>query len=211
MLKSELIGLLEGVEDTGTVDELLQGTDLFKGASSLDVFKGKLESDKEFASLLDGIKDKHFNKALETWKANNLDKIVQAKMLENNPQLSPAELKIQELEKKFADMEKAKAKAEMIAEFKDKFNDKKIPTDIMNFLLAEDKDVIEANITVFENSMQKYIDAKVEERVKGGSYVPPAGKGQGAGVTKAQFDKFNYTQRIELLNVNPELYHELSK
>lgn len=203
--------MLNDIADDSAIDEVLQGTDLFKNGSNLEVFKSKIDTDKEFKSYLDSLKDSHLSKGIETWKSNNLEKLIQAEMLKKNPELTPAELKIAELEKKFEEMEKAKNRAEMVAGFKDKFVEKNIPTDLMNFLLDDDKDIVEANITLFENSMKRYIDSEVQKLVRAGAYVPPKANAGTQTITKEQFNKFGYFERLKLSEDNPTLYAELLK
>lgn len=208
MLKSELLKLIENIEDEGSIDEVLTQSDFAKSLTSLDSFKKLVSENSDFKSYLDSEKDKHYSKALETWKTNNLGKLVEAELLKHNPKLTPEQLKIQELEKKFADMEKAKARAEMVAKFKDVLTEKKIPSKMVDFLLADDEDVTNANITLFEESMKSFIDEGVKVRLGGSSYTPPAG-GQPTGITKEQFSKMGYKERVELMNSDPETYQNL--
>lgn len=208
MLKRELLKLIENIEEEGSIDEVLTQSDFAKSLTSLDSFKKLVSENSDFKSYLDSEKDKHYSKALETWKTNNLGKLVEAELLKHNPKLSPEQLKIQELEKKFADMEKAKARAEMNAKFKDVLGEKKIPSKMIEFLLADDEDVTNANITLFEESMKSYIDEGVKVRLGESNYTPPQG-GQPTGVTKEQFSKMGYKERVELKTNDPETYHNL--
>ena len=84
MNKTELLKLIENIGDEDSVDETLSQSDFAKsltsGSLTLNAFKDKL-TDPEFKSFLDSTKDTHFNTALETWKANNLQKIIDAEML----------------------------------------------------------------------------------------------------------------------------------
>ena len=73
MKKKDLLELLVDIEEDGIVDEILQGTDLYKSRLSLDSFKDLVATDKEFKSFLDSEKDKHADKVLKTFKANNLE------------------------------------------------------------------------------------------------------------------------------------------
>ena len=157
MNKRELLELISNLNDDDKIDEIVGSAEGLKG-------------------YMDSIKDKHYSKALETWKANNLNKLVEAEMLKRNPKLTPEQIKIQELEKKFADMEKAKAKAEMTIKFKDILAEKKIPQQMVNFLLADDEEITNANITLFEESMKSYINSNVEDRMKQGSHIPKIDK-----------------------------------
>ena len=154
MKKSELLKLVEGIETDIDLVEI-----------------------KEFKSWLDSEKDKHSSKAINTaldnFKKNDMQKLIDAELLKRNPSKTPEQLKIEELANKIAEMEKAKAKAEMTAKFKDTLVEKNIPSKMIDFLLADSEDVTNANISLFEESMKSYIDKQVENRISDTSYTPP--------------------------------------
>ncbi|MBT2157954.1 DUF4355 domain-containing protein [Clostridioides difficile] len=68
---------------------------------------------------------------------------------------------------------KEKQYAEKVSKYKDILVEKKIPTNLIEYLLSDDDDKTNANIEIFENSMKQYVQSKVDERIKDGSYVPP--------------------------------------
>ena len=103
MIKKDLIEKIQELKDEDDINELLKGTDVeetFKVQPTLDTFKAKL-TEPEFKSFVDSLKDTHFNTALDTWKSNNLEKLIQAEMLKRNPDKTPEQLQIEELTKKF--------------------------------------------------------------------------------------------------------------
>ena len=70
MKKSELLKVLENISDDHDVDDILKSTDFVKtfveDSLTLDKFKKKIETDKEFKSFMESENDKHHNKALNT-------------------------------------------------------------------------------------------------------------------------------------------------
>lgn len=177
MKKSELMALLEGINDDGNVADILKETDLYKSSLTLDNFKTLLTGDNDFKSFIDSEKDKHYQKAFSTWKANNLDKIVEAEVIKRQGKPETAEQKaIRELQEKLATMEKEKAKAEMISKFKDVLQEKKIPSKLMDFVLGADEEVTNANITLFEEAMKSYVDNGVNDRLGNSRHVPQKGQ-----------------------------------
>lgn len=176
MLKSELLELLNDIEDTTDIDDVVGAKYI-----TLDKFKEKL-SDKEFKSFIDSEKDKHSQKsittAIENFKKKDMRKLIDAKVLElTGDNESPEQKAIRELQDKLAGIEKEKMHAEMVAKYKDVFHEKNIPSSLTNFLLAEDEDVVNANISLFEESMKSYIESKVSDRIKDTSYTPPKDNG----------------------------------
>lgn len=196
MLKSELLELLKDVQDNTDIDDIVSESYL-----SLDNFKSKLE-ESEFKSFMDSEKDKHSAKAiataLENFKKKDMQKLIDAEVLKRTgDNESPEQKQIRELKEQFANLQKEKAKSEMISKYKDVLTEKHIPTNLIDFLLGDDDDLTNANIDLFENSMKEYIDNKVNDRIKDSSYTPPKGDGGKTG-------KISYEDVLE----NPELYKQ---
>lgn len=196
MLKSELLDLLKDIQDDTDIDEIVS-----KNYLNLDNFKKKLE-EAEFKSFMDSEKDKHSAKAIATaldnFKKKDMQKLIDAEVLKRTgDNETPEQKKIRELEEQFANLQKEKAKSEMISKYKDVLTEKHIPTNLIDFLLGEDDDLTNANIDLFENSMKEYIDNKVNDRLKDSSYIPPKGDGKKTG-------KISYEDVLE----NPDLYSQ---
>ncbi|GCD10460.1 DUF4355 domain-containing protein [Clostridium tagluense] len=134
--------------------------------------KSFLETNEEGKGYLNSYSDSKVTKGIETFKTNNLQKLIEAEMLKKNPSLTPQELKIQELEKKFTDMEKSKTKTEQMSKYKDVLQQKKIPSNMVDFLIDDDETVTEANITLFEDSMKSYIEEAIKTKFGSNVHIP---------------------------------------
>ena len=174
MIKSELLELINDIDNEGNVDSVLDGL------LTLDKFKNKLD-DKEFKSFLDSEKDKYSAKAittaLENYKKKELPKVIADEIAKakGEPQ-TEQEKQLLELQKKVELMEKEKARAEMTSKYKSVLSEKSIPVDMIDFLLAGDDEGTENNIDLFEKSMNKYVEDKVTERLSNSNYEPPSNK-----------------------------------
>ena len=208
MKKKDLLELLVDIEEDGIVDEILQGTDLYKSRLSLDSFKDLVATDREFKSFLDSEKDKHADKVLKTFKANNLEKLIEAEVLKRTGKTETPEQKaIRELQEQLANMGKEKEKAERIAKYKDVLVKKKIPSQLSDFILGEDDDVTDANINIFEDAMKTYVESKVKERLKDSKYTPP--KSGEKKMTRDEFNKLTLVEKQKLYDDNPNILDEL--
>ena len=130
MKKSELLKLLEQLDDNASVDEVLSQTDfaksVLKSGLTLNAFKEKLTEDKAFISFMDSEKDKHYQKALETWKANNLQPIIDDAVLKaTGKKKTPLELKVEELERKNAEAEARANELERKGKINEKISEKR--------------------------------------------------------------------------------------
>lgn len=178
MLKKEVLELLKEIEDDAEIDSLLQSTDLFKSASdkklTIEEFRELINNDANFKAIIDSEKNKYHREALENFKKKDMQTLISAEVLKRTGANETEEQKaIRELRESLNKLEKEKQHAEKISKYKDILVEKKIPTNLIEYLLSDDDDKTNANIEIFENSMKQYVQSKVDERIKDGSYVPP--------------------------------------
>ncbi|NFO48547.1 DUF4355 domain-containing protein [Clostridium botulinum] len=175
MFKKELLKLTENIEDEGSVDEVLSQSDFAKSLLSsgltLDAFKGK-ENDTEFKSYLDSIKDTHFTKALETWKANNLTKMVEAELLKRNPSKTPEQLKLEEMEQRLNESEKQRKLSDQKSRIKSDESYKGIDSKIIDLLVNEDEEITKANLALYVEGNKPFIQSEIEKRLKDNQHTP---------------------------------------
>lgn len=171
MLKKELLELIKDIEDEGEIDEIITS----KGfAKPLNFGNKVVATENDLKSLIDSERDK----GIEGFKKGGMQKIIEAEILKRtNKEETPVEKELREMKAEFESMKKEKARAEMVAKFKDTLADKKIPSKLIDFVLGEDEETTNANISLFEDSMKSYIDSQVSERLNAG-YVPPKDDGK---------------------------------
>ena len=170
MLKSELIEAIKDIEDGGEIDGILTS----KGfAKPLNFGNKTVATVEDLKSLIDSERDK----GIEGFKKNGMQKIVESEILKRiNKEETPEQKRIRELEERLNKVDKEKAKAEMVAKYKDTLTEKNIPSKLIDFVLGEDEETTNANISLFEDSMKTYIDTQVQERLNSG-YKPPKDDG----------------------------------
>lgn len=209
MLKSELLQLIENIEDNSSVDEVLQGTDLAKSMLSLDKFKEMVATDKDFKSFLDSEKDKHSSKSLETWKSNNLSKLIEEEVKKRYPEKDEKDIKLETLQ---AELDKMKHE-NLMKEIKNQalllLDEKKLPKEMLDFVVSDDLDKTKGNIETITKVFNPYIQKMVEERVKDNSYTPPKGGEPTGNNPYEKGENFSLTKQMELEISNPELAKQL--
>ncbi len=177
MIKKDLLKLIENIEDEGSVNEVLSQSDFAKSLLSsgltLDAFKEK-ENDTEFRSYLDSIKDTHFTKALETWKANNLNKMIEAELLKRNPSKTPEQLKLEEMEQRLNESEKQRKLSDQKSRIKSDESYKGIDSKIIDLLVNEDEEITKANLALYVEGNKPFIQSEIEKRLKDNQYTPPS-------------------------------------
>ena len=183
MLKSELLALVNDIDENADIDEIILGNGFAKPITDVEGLNKLLESDKS----LQGLFDKKVTTGIENFKKNGMQKLIEAEVLKRTGKNeTPEQKEIRELKERLDKADKEKAKAEMISKYKDVLAEKKIPSNMIDFLLAQDEDTTGANIELFENSMQQYIDAGVKAKLGDSEYVPPTSGGQTGKVTWEQ-------------------------
>jgi hypothetical protein len=181
MLKKDLLEKIKSVKDDEDVNSLLGGTDIeetFKASGlTLDAFKEKMKSDKDFKAYIESENDKYHNKALDTWKKNNLEKELEPFIQTKYPDLvkDPTQKKLLELEKELEKERKTNARKDLLAEATKYALEKKLPVGFVDKFLGEDLDKTKANLDGFATDWSKGLETMVNEKMKSSSYVP--GKG----------------------------------
>ena len=147
---------------------------------TLEVFKGKL-NDPDFKSFFDSEKDKHSSKSLKSWQDNNLQGLISAKVKELYPDQDPKDKQIAELKQQFEQMQKDSARKELTNKALKTAQDKKLPTDLVDFLVGPDEETTNANLEKFAAAIAARDEAIKLAFAKENSYTPPKDKGGGLG------------------------------
>ncbi|MCY6958859.1 DUF4355 domain-containing protein [Clostridium brassicae] len=181
MLKKDLLEKIKDAKDDEDINSLLAGTDVeeeFKTSGlTLDAVKNKIKTDKDFKAFLESENDKHFDKALDTWKKNNLEKELEPFIKEKYPDLvtDPTQKKLLELEKQLEAERAANARKDLLAEAIKYAADKKLPSSIVEKCLDEDFDKTKEVIDSIAEDWSKGLESLTTEKMKSNSYIP--GKG----------------------------------
>lgn len=183
MNKTELLALINEVDDNADIDEIILSNGFAKPITDVEGLNKLLESDKS----LQGLFDKKVTTGIENFKKNGMQKIIEAEVLKRTGKNeTPEQKEIRELKERLDKADKEKAKAEMISKYKDVLTEKKIPSNMIDFLLAEDDETTGANIELFENSMKQYIETGIKAKLGDSEYTPPTGGGNVGKVTWEQ-------------------------
>ncbi|MCY9367690.1 DUF4355 domain-containing protein [Bacillus spizizenii] len=147
-------------------------------AVSADKVEGFLETD-EGKRLIQPRLDSHFTKGLDTWKANNLDALIDAKVKELYPEETEEQKRIRKLEKELKDQKTAAQREKLLNKAVSYASEKQLPADVVEFFIGEDEESTMKNLGAFEEkynaALQKAIESKFQENgrdVQSGSNEP---------------------------------------
>lgn len=135
--------------------------------------------------------DKYFNKGLESWKENNLSKLVDDRVAELYPQETPEMRKIKELEAKLNQKEQEAIQKELMLKAQSIASEKGIPSHLAHYFVGQDEETTIANIDKFTNEYKSALDSAVIERTKGSTpKTQPTPKAQEVDVKRMSFTDF---------------------
>ncbi len=140
--------------------------------------------------LLQPILDKYHTKSLESWKANNLDKITQEAVdqaiKEKYPDETDDQKRLKALEQELDNEKKARNRELLRNKAISTATEKGLPIDVIDHFLGDDEDSTLANIAKFEDVWKQGTQAAVEGVFKdGGRRV---GKSDGSPKTYTRED-----------------------
>lgn len=185
MKKVDLLAKIKDAKDDEDINILLGGTDIeetFKASGqTLDAFKGKFKTDKDFKAFIDGENDKHYVKALGTWKENNLEKELEPFITAKYPDLvkDPMQKQLLEVQKELAAAKNESAREKLLTQAMKYAAEKKLPSGFIDKFLGEDLDTTKANLDILAIDWGKGLETSMNEKLKGSSYIPGGNNDKG--------------------------------
>lgn len=129
--------------------------------------------DEEGKKWFDSVKDKHFNKALDTWKSNNLTKLIDDEVKKKFPSKDEKEIEVENLKFEIEKMKQEKLHESLTSKAIKIASDKSLPLNLVDFFIAQDEEATVNNLKVLEESFNKEVQKAVEKRLKNEGYNPP--------------------------------------
>ena len=217
MLKSELLEKLKDIADDADINETILKMDDFAKSSKIDVTKMTIDDYKNMLANNDIIKayyqssfDSAVGKAVtnhdEKFKKEKLPKLIdEAVKAKTSEGLTPEHKQLRELQEQLEQMKLEKAKAELLEANRNKLKGQGLDTSLAKYINSDD------DIAFFKDLISNSVQAGIKEKLGNSNYKPPASSGDVNAITKEQFNKMNYTEKLKLYNTNKELYDELNK
>lgn len=157
-----------------------------------DRVKSLVNEDKDLKSWFDSERDKHLSKGLETFKTNNLNKIVDEEVKKRFPEADPKDVELNKLKAEFEAMKKESTRKELTNKALKTAQEKKLPTDLIDYFVGQDEDITNKNLEKLIATMAAHDEAIKLEFAKGNSYTPPADKGNVSDAEKLRAEVSKY-------------------
>lgn len=168
----------------------------------------KTYTQEEVDKLLQAESDRRVTEALKKAERKNADKVKEAQKLAAMNEQQKYEYQLEQREKAIAEKEKALALMENKNEASKILAEKGISLELVDFIVADDADTMNANIKLLEKAFKASVKAEVEKRLNGKSVAAGA---DSDALTSEEFKKLSLMEQQKLFKENPELYNSFYK
>lgn len=179
MKKTDLIELLKDIADDGDINEILLGSDEFKGLKDLS----KLNVE-DITGILAGEVGKAYmtshddsvrSKAVETFKNGKMqEEIKKAVEAATNKKKTPGQEELEKLKKQFEESQAELTKERTMNKLSATLKDKNLPIELANFAYGDgQEETINKNIDTLQGILNTAIDSGVKAKLGTSSYTPP--------------------------------------
>lgn len=164
-------------------NELIESMKSFEGTEDYENYvNGFVTSDRvsKFLDTEDGKKileplyHSHFSKSLETWKTNNLTKLVNEEYKKRHPDADPKDTALAELKAELEKMKAESARKDLTNKALTIATEKKLPIELVDFFVGEDETATTDNLNKFETAFNAALEKMVTAKL-GQSHKPDAG------------------------------------
>lgn len=166
----------------------------------------KTYTEAEVQALLQKESDRRVSEALKKQERKNAEKVKEAEKLAKMNEAEKFQYELEQREKAIEEKEKALALAENKNEASKILAEKGLSLDLVQFVVAETADDMNANISLLDKAFKASVKAEVEKRLGGKS---PKGTGDNGTITKEQFKAMSIREQQELYNSDRTLYNTL--
>ena len=153
---------------------------------TLEELKNIINGNEGFKAWLSSEKDRHFSTSLNTWKENNLSKEVEKEISKRYPAETEEQKKLRDLELKLQSMEQESKMKEIKANTMRVINDKKLDSEILDFVLSETEEITISKIDKLESLIDRLATQRVEEKYKQANTTPSTSIGE---ATLSEYDR----------------------
>ena len=170
MASEELTKALETISANLEAPEVKEFVTKFNPLASIT--KDNVGELVEKNDILKSYRDSFHTKGLETWKANNLKKLVDEEIAKVNPQETPEQKKIRELEQRLNEESAARKKEALKNQAIKKLTEKGLPADLTDYLIGQDEDTTNQALSTYEKALESFKKSVTEGILKTKGRVP---------------------------------------
>lgn len=160
-------------QGTETLTSYIQGLQPSEGLT-LDGVTKFITENEDAKKWLQSFGDKRVTEGIETFKKNNLSKIIEDEIAKRYPPESEEAKKLRELQQQIEQMQKEKAREALTNKALKHATEKGLPVNLIDYFIGQDEDTTMNNLKTFEEVYSTAINSAVESRFKDGGRTPGA-------------------------------------
>jgi arsenate reductase-like glutaredoxin family protein len=164
----EVKAFLEQNKDNQEVKAYLQGLNQL----TIEGVQKFLNENPDAKKWFDSEKDRHFSKGLETWKTNNLSKLIDEEIKRRFPEKDEKDIELAKLRQEFEKMKQEALRKDLTNKALKIAQEKGLPTEIIDYFVGEDEKTTNDNLMKLERIFNDAVNNIVQQRLKG-TYQPP--------------------------------------
>lgn len=210
MKKQDLLTKLEEInEDIEITEEILgfaKPKEFNVNDITLEQFKNVLETNQQINGYYQSTLDSKVSKGINTFKEKTMPSLIEEEIKKrSNEGLTPEQLQLRELQAQLNAMKAEKEQAELLNANIGKLKDNGLDTSLAKYIKTDE------DILFFKELIGNSVQAGIQAKLGDSNYKPPVTAGDVNSITKEQFNRMGYKERLDLFNTNKELYDELTK
>ena len=163
----------------------------------------------ELDALLQAETDRRVTAALKKAEKKNAEKLKEAEKLSQMNEQQKFQYQLEQREAAIAEREKELALAENKAEASKILAEKGLSLQLVDFVVAESAEDMNANIQLLDKAFKESVKAEVNKRLAGNA--PKKGLPLEKTITKEDFLKMSYAELTELKQNSPEIFESFIK
>lgn len=210
MKKQDLLTKLEEInEDIEITEEILgfaKPKEFNVNDITLEQFKNVLETNQQINGYYQSTLDSKVSKGINTFKEKTMPSLIEEEIKKRDTSnLTPEQLQLKELRAQLDAMKAEKEQAELLNANIGKLKDNGLDTSLAKYIKTDE------DILFFKDLIGNSVQAGIQAKLGDSNYKPPVTAGDVNSITKEQFNRMGYKERLDLFNTNKELYDELTK
>ena len=168
----------------------------------------KTYTQAEVDALLQQEGDRRVSSALKKQEAKMAERLKEAQKVAQMNEQQKYIYELEQREKLVAEKERELALSEMKNEASKILSEKGISLQLVDFVVNEDAEITNANISILDKAFKQSVKEEVERRLS--SKVPMKSlPTEMSGITKEQFQKMSVTELARLKQEQPEVFQQM--
>ena len=174
---------------------------------TVEDFKQFMETE-EGRKVLNPMFDSKVSTAINTWKTNNLDKVIDEELVKRGYVQTEEQKQMMELKKELENIKQEKIYAELKTVKMAELSAHGLDASLAKYITADNEEGIRDSVNYFKGMIDAQVTKGIEKALAN-SGAKPEGKKKQEDITKYDLSRMTYAERMKLKSENPTLFNQL--